>query len=520
MMLMAFLTVNRGLFRAMCDRGVTTSEDHRRVRARVLLSLVVSMSAVVGCDRSPPRTRSDRASADVTSPDSEPQVLPATKGSKLASSSTAMPAITDKTVVVIGSSAITVNGEEIVRHEKGALDPSVLHDGPRGYWIRPLVETFINAAARERPPDTHPRNFEWRITVKPQASTPYRLLNAVLYSASIASRTEYQLVVADRDGVERSLTSCVTSDGGWSGSYDFWFSTTCQPPFRRNDNPTKAPISVFVGNEGFRLQRIPYDPERPAGDSRYGRAEEEEIPLRSDAGEACPEPDRITLSKIGVNPPACAYDLDALRRKLRTLRGEAGAGEEFRISAQDGIEWQVVVRVIDAVRGLATNPSEYPRFLFAVWPGVERPPRGLADYALPIGRTLDGIEVGPTASNSRPVGAKMKRGRPVFVGGKGTLSVEDVKLIVGRDVVGIKACYAESLRVNPTLSGRMVLRFGVDSRGRVENARSVANEVHPQVGSCVAKRFEALRFPRPKGGRVEISYPFLFVPVFEEESDP
>jgi TonB family protein len=77
---------------------------------------------------------------------------------------------------------------------------------------------------------------------------------------------------------------------------------------------------------------------------------------------------------------------------------------------------------------------------------------------------------------------------------------------------GIRSCYERALRNNPTLSGRLEVRFTIGTSGRVTSASSSGLSAAPEVGSCVVSRVRGLVFPTPEGGSVDFSFPFNFSP--------
>ena len=115
--------------------------------------------------------------------------------------------------------------------------------------------------------------------------------------------------------------------------------------------------------------------------------------------------------------------------------------------------------------------------------------------------------------SERQVRGKMKRGRAAAVGGGGTLSADAVRRTVGRAIGGIKGCYERALRRNPTLGGRVSIRFTIGGGGRVVSASASNNTISPEVGNCIVARIRSLRFPPPEGGNVTFSYPFFFQPA-------
>ena len=69
-------------------------------------------------------------------------------------------------------------------------------------------------------------------------------------------------------------------------------------------------------------------------------------------------------------------------------------------------------------------------------------------------------------------------------------------------------------RRDPTLAGRILVRFAVDPRGRVIVASDGGTTVaDPAVIRCVLGAFAAMTFPaRPQGGAVWTTYLITFPP--------
>jgi len=55
------------------------------------------------------------------------------------------------------------------------------------------------------------------------------------------------------------------------------------------------------------------------------------------------------------------------------------------------------------------------------------------------------------------------------------------------------------------------VKFSIALDGAVTRAN--ATGVHPDVASCVANVILGLEFPKPTGGGVEVTYPFVFEPA-------
>jgi TonB family protein len=95
----------------------------------------------------------------------------------------------------------------------------------------------------------------------------------------------------------------------------------------------------------------------------------------------------------------------------------------------------------------------------------------------------------------------------------GSLEGADIARVVKGRISSIKECYERELKRNPQLAGKIVVRFTIDEEGKVTNAALEENTVSDKsVGACVVSRFERFRFPKPEGGSVTVSYPFIFAP--------
>ena len=78
----------------------------------------------------------------------------------------------------------------------------------------------------------------------------------------------------------------------------------------------------------------------------------------------------------------------------------------------------------------------------------------------------------------------------------------------------IERCYASGLKANPHLGGRVVVRFSIDGKGKVTEAKVVESEMAaPAVEQCITNEIEKWVFPKfGRGDPVTITYPFSFVP--------
>ncbi len=137
-----------------------------------------------------------------------------------------------------------------------------------------------------------------------------------------------------------------------------------------------------------------------------------------------------------------------------------------------------------------------------------------------VGSGIGSIDV--FGGRGRPGGSAIEiersEGGPIAAVGEvitvGALSASQVDEVVKRHLSSIKYCYQRQLPRNPSLSGKVVVRFVIASDGSVSAANpSMTSMNDGAVEQCVSGRFLRMQFPKPAGaGIVVVNYPFLFTP--------
>jgi outer membrane biosynthesis protein TonB len=83
-----------------------------------------------------------------------------------------------------------------------------------------------------------------------------------------------------------------------------------------------------------------------------------------------------------------------------------------------------------------------------------------------------------------------------------------IRRYIKRNQQKIQYCYEKELLANPSLGGRVDIRFTIGGNGTVVQATGTGM---PHVDACVANVIAAIQFPAPQGGGVvAVSYPFIF----------
>jgi len=95
----------------------------------------------------------------------------------------------------------------------------------------------------------------------------------------------------------------------------------------------------------------------------------------------------------------------------------------------------------------------------------------------------------------------------------GRLPPEVVQRIVRQNYGRFRVCYESGLRSNPSLQGRVAVRFVIGRDGGVSNVANGGSDLPDQnVTQCVIRAFYGLSFPEPEGGIVTVLYPIIFSP--------
>jgi hypothetical protein len=95
----------------------------------------------------------------------------------------------------------------------------------------------------------------------------------------------------------------------------------------------------------------------------------------------------------------------------------------------------------------------------------------------------------------------------------GRLPLAIIQKIVHQHFGQIRLCYVNGLRKDPTLAGRVGVRFLIDRGGAVSFVADGGSDLpDPAVISCVLSGFRTLSFPAPAQGTVSVSFQLVFSP--------
>ena len=113
------------------------------------------------------------------------------------------------------------------------------------------------------------------------------------------------------------------------------------------------------------------------------------------------------------------------------------------------------------------------------------------------------------ASGIRDIVGKIG-GDPIILG---ALDKSLIDAVIKRNMNQIRYCYQRELTKNPSLGGKVTVKFVIAKDGTVSKAEIKQGMGSAAVESCISGRFMRFKFPEPKGGGIVIvSYPFIFSP--------
>lgn len=89
------------------------------------------------------------------------------------------------------------------------------------------------------------------------------------------------------------------------------------------------------------------------------------------------------------------------------------------------------------------------------------------------------------------------------------------KNVLDRNHGAMKNCYERSLRRDPSLRGRVVLKLVVNASGKVSSAKVQGETLHDNaMNECMEIHARTMTFPQPVGGSVQTNVPYVFSPQF------
>lgn len=278
---------------------------------------------------------------------------------------------------------------------------------------------------------------------------------------------------------------------------------------------TEAPKEVFVTSPRARdKSEAPKPRPRPRPKPAPPKEVARKMPVR--APTTPPPPVQVSAEQAPQIPSSVRKRLAAAQEQSRSSSAtqqlltrlatpKPGAAQALA-EVTTSIEAKSAERVTDVHRVMGELAAGGGEPTFARSPGAESTGPLAAGVPGQIAKKID--LTAPKASGKvRGKVSSMSVGRKI----KGELDPGDVYRVIDGSIGKIQQCYERELRTKPSLSGKITFRWTVTEAGSVSGVREVTSTLgDPAVSACVQGVLRRLRFPKPKGGTVEIDYPFIF----------
>jgi len=230
---------------------------------------------------------------------------------------------------------------------------------------------------------------------------------------------------------------------------------------------------------------------RPGG----GRKGKSRSSLTGVKGVANKKASGVNLSKLGldVGQVLSKRGPGAQYTTFKSSAGGAGGGRGSRLNTRG-------LGGLGNERSLSLKGSKGAANKFGTGQGlVDRGGRG-GGKGFGSGRGRGGVAV-----NIPP-------GDPVVSGG---LTAGEISSTIRQNLNQIRHCYERYLQRAPGKTGKVSVKFVINTGGRVASASVRKSNISDRsFRNCIPRRIKKWKFPRPRGGSsVTVNYPFIFNPL-------
>ncbi len=234
----------------------------------------------------------------------------------------------------------------------------------------------------------------------------------------------------------------------------------------------------------------PPEPEKPKDEPKAEEKVEKKEPVKKKEKPASDEARKAAIAqKVQSKGILKILGASGGQGALKDLLGE-GTGTQDVATALKGAQGGVVV---------------------ATTGGVGGPRGGGAGSAAGIGElgTAGGGNVSLGSKGDARVTGKVAAAAPEV--DSADVDREALARYIKARLTAIRGCYEKELKRNPTLKGKVVVRFNITPAGRASDIRLEENSVgSAEVGQCIVSLMRSWVFPFKPPDEVPVQYPFLF----------
>ena len=129
--------------------------------------------------------------------------------------------------------------------------------------------------------------------------------------------------------------------------------------------------------------------------------------------------------------------------------------------------------------------------------------------AAPVYQTVASLPFNKLVSSDAPPADAPEWKAPSLVDGE--LDPDMVAKFVKSQLLIVKGCYERELAKNRDLKGKVVMHWTIDHEGTIHDVTTEQVDPHiAQAVPCILDVVKKWRFPPALGGKVEVSFPFVF----------
>jgi hypothetical protein len=100
---------------------------------------------------------------------------------------------------------------------------------------------------------------------------------------------------------------------------------------------------------------------------------------------------------------------------------------------------------------------------------------------------------------------------PPAPGSRQSLGQSDIFEVVAANKPALVACVAEQKRKDPATSGKLMMRWQIQTNGRTSNVTVMSDEFKgTYIADCITKLIKGMRFPQHKEQGDPTTFPFKF----------
>lgn len=229
------------------------------------------------------------------------------------------------------------------------------------------------------------------------------------------------------------------------------------------------------------------------------RSESEALRARADSLEQDLQRQKVEVAE----GRAAKAKAKALEQELAAARAKLAKLERRQTPKPGASSPKIVALVLGIVSLMAAGAMS---FVFMRAP-VERPIKSPPAIALPTPPVKpELVPPRPQPRTTPATAVRVPSSAP-----SGTLGRNVIQRVVSQHMRSVQFCYERELLKYPGLNGKIVVDWTIGTHGGVTAAKVGSSTLASKgVARCVLRRIRSWRFPAPRGGSVQIRYPFVF----------